>query len=107
MDVISADLLEIERIDVGRHFHIAPHTGRRYEVANIVGNFEQAATIFDAKLFHGRCDSQTNGGLSALVVGHHQVARHGIQSAVNTFNTGVKRFEIDTYKPLGLRVLAM
>ena len=105
MGIYWGHILEIDAVNLGRHVQIALHPGRGNDEVDLLAgqcfdfpqallDFKQPRPAGDAPGFQGGRHGETDGLFRAAQVRHYKVGGEGIEAPLNTFDAGVKRFQI-------------
>ena len=95
MNVLRADVFQIDAVDLRRHLHVMLHARYGLDVVDAVGNLEQTAAVVYPEVLHGLCDGEADGRAPARFVGNDQVGGERVESAVDALDASVKRLEVD------------
>ena len=97
VDVLGRHVAQVDRVDVGRHLHVALHARARHDVAHALGDLEHAAAAGQAERLHRRRDGQADGLLRAVGIGHHEVRRQRVEPAVDTLDARVEALQVNAH----------
>ena len=95
MNVLRADVFQIDAVDLRRHFHVVLHAWHGLDVVDAIGDLEQSAAVMYPEVLHGLRDGETDGRASARFVGNDQVSGERVEPTIDALDAGIKRLEVD------------
>ena len=97
VDVLRRHVAQVDRVDVGRHLHVALHARTCHDVVHALGNLEHAAAARQAERLHRRRDGQADGLLRAVGIGHDEVRLQRVEPAIDALDAGVEALQVDAH----------
>lgn len=109
MDIIRADVAQIDAHDLLGFLHIEVHARGCHDVFDPFRDLEHTASSGHAEGFHRGRDRQADRSPAALGIGDHKVDFERVKSPIHALHRGVKTFQINTKISFfhGIRTLSL
>ena len=94
MDVVLAEVAQVDGIDVRRVLDVLGHARRCHDVVEGFGYLEDAGASRHAARLQRRRNGQANRLACAFGVGYDEVRRHGVEPTLDAFHRCVERLQV-------------
>ena len=94
MDILRADVPQVNAVYLRGNLHISPHSGQRRNVFHPIRNLEHPAAVADTQRLHRRSYRQAYRSRPPGGIRHDKIRGERVQPLVRALHGGKKAFQV-------------